>query len=104
LLNTLTFPVIFPAMIEASNVVSLDPPYRELRLTMGAARTDQMRCTAFTTVKRERFAHDTDRNSTTRWEVLCSVNRVPESPHEASGQCAGTCMDNIDLQGAAPNA
>src|SRR5581483_493488 len=86
LLGALSVGTVLPAVIEAADLVSLDPAGRELRTSMGAAERDRVSVTALTAVEGEVLAGDTDGLGSPGDQILRAMDGDPETPQVAARQ------------------
>ena len=82
LFDALTGTIEFPAMIDATDVVALDPSQMHQRETMRTTRVDQMDCSRRAAIEREILAHDSNGLCFSRRDILAPVHGDPELSHE----------------------
>src|SRR5262249_5632409 len=107
LLDALAAAVVLPAVVDAADVVVLDPAEMHHRAAVRAALGDHLRLAGVPAIERVVLAHDADRPGAPSRQVGAVVERDPELAHERAARRAGPGGGDVDLWGAgrrrAPN-
>ena len=98
LLDALPGAVEFPAMIDAADIVALDPAQMHLRAAMRAAIGDHLRLAGCAAIKREILAHHADRFGVPLRQILRPHDRHPEAPHKRAHRRAGAGTGKVETR------
>ncbi len=96
LFNALACAVEFPAVIDASDVVILDPAEMHLRTAMRAAVGNDLRPPGAAAVERVILAHDADGLGFARPQVVAARDGEPEPAEEFATGRAGSRARQVD--------
>src|SRR5206468_9132357 len=96
LLDALARAVEFPAVIEAADIVALDPAEVHQRAAVRAAVIKNLGAPRVAPIQGEVLSHDADRLRVPARQVFAAVHRDPELAHEFAARRAGQRGSNVD--------
>src|SRR4029077_9067399 len=92
----------FPAVIGATDAVTLDPAEMHRRAAVRAMMSDNLCSSGEAPIKRVILAHDPDRFGVPGRQVLAAIDGMPKLPHECAARSPGACCGYIEFRGLWP--
>src|SRR5207247_358086 len=86
---------VLPAVVEATEIVALDPTGGELRAPMRTAKRDEMGPSTLTSVQGELLTHYLDGLGPGGQQGVAAIDGLPEAAQIAAGQRAGSGVREI---------
>jgi hypothetical protein len=83
-------------MVEAAKTIAFNPTNGQLSFPMGAAKADDVGCSALASIEREILSENTNGHRVAGCEFMGAKNRLPEHPQVFS--CQGLRAGAYEIQ------